>query len=131
MHIHYLSVVIAAIVQWLLGIFWYGVVFKKSWRKLIGLAEGEKPKHGIFTLASGLLSCLLLSFIMAHFFTLTGVRLSSEGFSVGVTIWLGFMAPPLYAQHVLEGRRANLFVINAAYWLMAMGLGSAVLAVIH
>jgi hypothetical protein len=131
MHIKYVAIVIAAVVQWLLGLFWYGVVFKKSWRKLIGLAEGEKPKHGIFTLASGLVACLIMSFILGHLITVIGARLSSDGFSIGVACWVGFTAPPLFAEHVLEGRRANLFVINAAYWLMAMALGSAVLAVIH
>lgn len=131
MHISYLSIVVAALVQWGLGILWYGVILKKSWRKLIGLAEGEKPQHGIFTLASGLVACLLLSYIMAHFFAITGVRAFSDGFSIGIACWLGFMAPPLFAEHVLEGRRANLFVINAAYWLLAMGLGSAILAVFH
>lgn len=131
MHINYVAIVVAALVQWLLGIFWYLVVFRKSWRKLVGIPDGEKPKNGIFALASGLVACLLLSFIMGHIFTMTGVRLSSDGFSLGVACWLGFMAPPLFAEHVLEGRRANLFVINAAYWLMAMALGSAVLAVIH
>lgn len=131
MHIRYASVVIAAVVQWLLGIFWYGVMFRKSWRKLLGFAEGEKPKYGFYTLGAGLVSCLLLSFIMEHFFAITGVKVPLQGFSVGVFLWLGFMAPPLFAQHVLEGRRANLFAINATYWLIAMGLGSAILAVIH
>jgi hypothetical protein len=131
MHISYVWIVIAAIIQWLFGGLWYGVIFRKSWTKLIGLAPGEKPKNWIFALASGFLACLLLSFIMAHIFAMTGVRVFGEGFSVGVACWLGFMAPPLFAQHVFEGRRANLFVINAAYWLMAMGIGSAVLAVFH
>ena len=130
-HIRYASIVIAAVFQLLLGMFWYGVIFRKSWRKLIGIAESDKPKYGIFTLVSGLIACLLLSFVMEHFFAITGVGYLSEGFSVGVVCWLGFMVPPLFAQHILEGRRANLFAINAAYWLLAMGLGSAILAVIH
>jgi len=131
MHISYVWIVIAAVVQWLFGGFWYGVIFRKSWKKLVGLSEGEKPKNWIFALASGLIACLLLSFIMAHIFAVTHVRLFSDGFSVGVACWLGFMAPPLFAQHVFEGRRANLFVMNAAYWLIAMGIGSAILAVFH
>ena len=131
MHISYVWIVIAAVIQWSFGIFWYGVIFRKSWRKLVGLSEGQWPKNLIFTLASGLVACLLLSFILAHIFAITGAIVFTNGFSIGVACWLGFIAPPLFAEHVLEGRRANLFVINAAYWLLAMGLGSAILGVFH
>lgn len=131
MHVHYSAVLFAALLQWLFGIFWYLVIFRKSWKKLVGIADGEKPKHFVFTLGSGFIACLLLSFVMAHVFAMTGIHNTTDGFSLGVACWLGFMAPPLFAEHVLEGRRANLFVINAAYWLLAMALGSAVLAVFH
>jgi hypothetical protein len=50
---------------------------------------------------------------------------------MGVICWLGFMAPPLFAQHIFEGRRANLFAINAGYWLLAMAIGGAILAAFH
>ncbi len=129
MHVSYLWVVVAALVQWLLGILWYGVIFRKSWPKLVGLATGEKPKFQMLALISGFVVCLLLSFVMAHIFAVFGVRLWNQGFSIGVLCWLGFMAPPLIAQHILEGRRANLLAINMTYWLMAMGIGSAILAV--
>ncbi len=129
MQVSYLWIVAAAVVQWLLGIFWYGVIFRKSWPKLVGLAPGEKPKYGIFALISGFVACLLLSIVMAHIFAVLNVNLFNEGFSLGVLCWLGFMAPPLFAQHILEGRRANLLAINITYWLLAMGIGSAILAV--
>jgi hypothetical protein len=41
------------------------------------------------------------------------------------------MAPPLFVQHVFEHRPANLLAINAAYWLVAMALGGAILAAFH
>lgn len=131
MHVSYLWVVVAALVQWLLGILWYGVIFRKSWPKLVGLAEGEQPKYRIFALIAGFVACLLLSVVMAHIFAVLGVNLSNQGYSIGVLCWLGFMAPPLIAQHILEGRRANLLAINLAYWLLAMGFGSAILAAFH
>jgi MFS family permease len=131
MHISYVWIVVAALVQWLLGALWYGVIFKKSWRKLVGLPESEKPKNAIFALAVALVACLLLSFVLAHVVEMAGAALFTKGFMLGVVCWLGFMAPPLFAQHIFEGRRANLFAINAAYWLLAMALGGAILAAFH
>jgi hypothetical protein len=136
MHISYLWIVIAAVVMWLLGALWYGVIFKKSWHKLV-FAEGEKPKNAIFAMATSLVACLLLSFVLAHVIELkiAGTTLFrgqfTDGFQMGVICWLGFMAPPLFAQHIWEGRRANLFAINAGYWLLAMAIGGAILAAFH
>ena len=38
-------VIVSTIVQWLLGALWYGLIFRKSWMKFVGFAEGEKPKY--------------------------------------------------------------------------------------
>jgi hypothetical protein len=130
MHVSYLWIVIAAVVMWLLGALWYGLIFKKSWHKL-AFAEGEKPKSTAFAMAASLIACLLLSFVLAHVIEMAGTKLFTDGFKMGVICWLGFMAPPLFAQHIWEGRRANLFAINAGYWLMAMAIGGAILAAFH
>ncbi len=131
MHISYASIVVAAIVQWLLGVLWYGVIFKKSWSKLVGLAEGSKPKNVIFGFTASLVACLLLSFVLAHVVSWAGAVVFTGGFKLGVIAWLGFMAPPLFAEHIWEGRRANLFAINAGYWLLAMAIGGGILAAFH
>ncbi|MDR3753398.1 MAG: DUF1761 domain-containing protein [Terracidiphilus sp.] len=124
-------IVISAAAQCFLGAVWYGVIFKKSWRKLVGLAEGEKPKNQLVGVVVSFIGCFLLSFVLAH---ILGWRISLtavEGAAVGVVCWFGFMAPPLFVQHVFENRPANLFAINASYWLLAMGLGGAILAAFH
>ena len=131
MHVSYVVVLISAVIQWLLGALWYGLIFKKSWRKHVGFAEGEKPKNAVFALAAALVANLLLSFVLAHVIEMAGTRLFTDGFKMGVICWLGFMAPPLFAQHIFEGRRANLFAINAGYWLLAMAIGGAILAAFH
>ncbi|MFZ0337779.1 MAG: DUF1761 domain-containing protein, partial [Terracidiphilus sp.] len=129
MHVGYGSVVVAAIVMWLLGALWYGLIFKKSWHKLVGFSEGEKPKNAIFAMAASLLANLLLAYALDFIIHMApNATVFTKGFMLGVVIWLGFMAPPLFAQHIWEGRRANLFAINAAYWLLAMAFGGGILA---
>ena len=132
MHVSYGWVVVAAVVKWLLGALWYGLIFKKSWHKLVGLSEGEKPKNAIFAMAASLLANLLLSYALALVIHMApNATVFTKGFMLGVVCWLGFMAPPLFAQHIWEGRRANLFAINAAYWLLAMAFGGGILAAFH
>jgi hypothetical protein len=131
MHVNFIAVLISAVIMWLLGALWYGVLFKKSWRKLVGYAEGEAPKNMIFGMLCSFIACLILSFVMAHIARWAGAKLFTGGATLGVICWLGFMAPPLFAQHIHEGRRVNLFAINAGYWLLAMAIAGGILAAFH
>jgi hypothetical protein len=124
-------VLISAVCQWVLGVIWYGLLFRKSWRKLVGFAEGENPKNAVFAMIAAFIACLLLSFVMVHIDMWAGATLFTKGFKLGVICWVGFIAPPLFTQHIFEGRRANLFAINAAYWLLVMALGGGLLAAIR
>jgi hypothetical protein len=129
---HFLTlVVIAAAAQCLLGAVWYGVIFKKSWRKLVGLAEDQKPKNQLAGVVASFIGCFLLSFVLAHILGWKMSLTAMDGAAIGLVCWFGFMAPPLFVQHVFENRPANLFAINAGYWLLAMALGGAILAAFH
>jgi len=131
LHINWVMVLVSAVLQWILGLLWFGLIFRKSWRKFVGYAEGEKAKNAVAGLIVAFISCLLLSFVMAHVDMWAGPKVFTAGFKLGVVCWVGFIAPPLVTQHIFEGRRANLFAINAAYWLLAMALAGGLLAAIR
>jgi len=134
-------ILLSAVAQWLLGALWFGVVFRKSWRALAGFAEGQKPKNSAFGLGASFVANLLLAFVLAHLLGVltnlaalahsTGPVTFAAGARLGIICWLGFLAPPLFTQHIFENRRANLFAINAGYWLLAMALGGGILAAFH
>jgi len=124
-------VLISAVCQWILGALWYGVFFRKSWKKMVGVAEGDKAMNPVFGFIVAFVACLLLSFVIAHVDMWAGAMKFTEGSKLGVICWVGFIAPPLVTQHIFEGRRANLFAINAAYWLLVMALGGGLLAAIR
>jgi hypothetical protein len=124
-------VVISATAQCFLGALWYGVIFKKSWMKLVGLAEDRKPSYQIFGVVVSLIGCFVLSFVLAHILALARSITVMDGVAIGIVCWFGFIGPPFFTQHISEGRRANLLAINAGYWLMAMAIGGAILAAFH
>jgi uncharacterized protein DUF1761 len=124
-------VLVSALAQWLLGAIWYGVIFKKSWRKLAGFAEGEKPKNAVFGAIASFIACLLLSYVLVHVVKWAGAVVFTGGAKIGIICWVGFMAPPLFAQHIYENRRVNLFAINASYWLLAMAIGGGIMGAFH
>lgn len=128
LHVHYLAVLIATVIQWLLGALWFGYVFKDRWRTLVGQNDGQKPANAWFGMITSFIANLILSFVLAHIITWAGGTAFSQGVWMGALCWLGFMAPPLFTQHIFERRPVKLFAINAAYWLLAMMLGGGVLA---
>jgi hypothetical protein len=127
-HVHYLPVLISTVIQWLLGAIWYGYVFRDRWKALAGIPENEKPTNAWFGMFTSFVANLILSFILAHIILWAGGTAFSQGVWMGALCWLGFMAPPMFTQHIFERRPAKLFAINAAYWLLAMMIGGGVLA---
>ena len=124
-------VVIAAVIEWLLGALWYGLVFRKSWLAYTGFSETNKPKNGAMTMVCSFIACLLLTYVIAHVVGWTGSATFTQGAKLGVVCWVGVMAPPLFTQHIAENRRANLFAINAAYWLLVMAIAGGLTAAFH
>jgi hypothetical protein len=128
LHVHYLAVLIATVIQWLLGALWYGYVFKERWKVLVGITNDQKPQSAWFGMATAFIANLILTFVLAHIIMWAGGTAFPDGVWMGALCWLGFMAPPMFTQHIFERRPAKLFAINAAYWLLAMMLGGGVLA---
>lgn len=128
LHVHFLPVLIATVIQWLLGALWYGYVFKDRWRSLVGIPTGEKPSNAWFGMVTSFVANLILSFVLAHIVMWSNATVFTQGVGLGALCWLGFMAPPMFTQHIFEKRPAKLFAINASYWLLAMMIGGGVLA---
>lgn len=129
LHIHVLPVLVAAVIQWLIGWIWYGLVFKKSWTKLVGNTGETKAGYAAFAMISSFIASIILCWALVNI--LSGFKTATfmGGLSLAIICWLGFMAPPLFAQHIYEKRPVNLFAINAAYWVVAMAVSGGVLAV--
>jgi hypothetical protein len=52
-----------------------------------------------------------------------------HGAFIGFLCWLGFIATTLFAETTYEKRPFKLYAINTGYWLTALLISGAVLAV--
>ena len=128
LHVNLLAVLTAAVLQFVLGWLWYGVLFAKPWKALVGVKEGEKSENAGGGMALIFVANLILSFAIAQIMILTPSANFSKGTFEGVVCGLGFVIPPLIAQHIAEKKPFKLFGINALYWLIAMMLSGGLLA---
>jgi hypothetical protein len=129
LHANLLAVLAAALLQWVIGWLWYGVLFAKPWKTLVGQNEGGKSSNAGGVMALVFVANLILSFALAQVVMLSHQTTFWMGAFVGVVLGLGFVVPPLFAQHLCEKKPFKLFGINALYWLFAMLFGGGVLAV--
>jgi hypothetical protein len=123
-----LAVLVAAVVQWVLGWIWYGMLFKKDWTALV-VKDSSKSSNAGGVMALIFITNLILSFALAQIIGLMHTPSFGRGSLVGAICGCGFIIPPMFAQHVSEGRPFKLFGINALYWLLAMYFSGGILAI--
>jgi hypothetical protein len=131
LHFNHLAILVAALMQWVLGALWYSMFFAKPWMALTGHKKGERPKAAVLAMALSFLGGLVLSFVLAHVILWAGATTLCWGAFVGFVCWLGFVAAPLLSETMYEQRPLKLFAINTGYWLVALVLSGGLLAAWH
>lgn len=131
--INYLAVLAAALVNIVLGFLWYGPLFGKYWIKLMNFdkkkMEEAKKKGMAKTYAVMVVSTLLMSYILAHFVDYAQATTLIDGIIAGFWIWLGFVATIMIGTVLWEGKPMKLYLLNISYYLVALSIMGAILAV--
>ncbi|HYK39716.1 MAG TPA: DUF1761 domain-containing protein [Candidatus Eremiobacteraceae bacterium] len=124
MKTNYFAVLVAAIVYWLIGAVWYGVMFNKLWMKLeaIPQAQIDAMKGAAVALPYVVTFVLnvIIAFVLAQLCSWRNATTAAKGASLGVLLWLGIVGPVTYTTHMYEMRPLNLFLINEGYVLVGL-----------
>jgi hypothetical protein len=131
LHFNHLAILVAALIQWILGALWYSLLFAKPWMALTGHTKGERPKGAIFAMAWSFIGGLILSFVLAHIVLWSGASGFGWGAFIGFICWFGFVFAPLSAEALYEQRPFKLLAINTGYWLAALLISGGLLAAWH
>jgi len=134
--VNYWAVLIAAVVNIVLGFLWYGPLFGKTWMSLMGFtsesmsaqkAKGMGKSYALMTVGS-----LLMSYVLYHAYlfgyTYTGIGGVAGGVMVGFYYWLGIVVPVTLGTVLWEGKPWKLWILNASYYLVTMMLMGIVFA---
>lgn len=133
MRINYPAVIVAAIVHFMIGGIWYGVLFGTKFIELIGWSPQKVEEMGNqnhtkeYVLAFA--TSFVLVYILAHFVQYTKARGVLDGMQTGFWLWLGFIATTQLSTVVFEGRNLGLYLLNVGYQFVACLLTGAILAV--
>lgn len=133
MKINYLAVIVAAIIHFMVGGLWYGVLFGNKFIELIGwspeklqqVGSQNHTKEYLFAFATS----FVLVYILAHFVQYTKAKGALDGMQTGFWLWLGFIATTQLATVIFEQRSFGLYLLNVGYQFVACLLTGALLAV--
>ena len=132
---NYLAIIVAAIVNVILGSLWYSpVLFSKPWTKAMGLkkediAKGYKMGAGMYV--PPFIAAIVSSYVLAWFMHALNVTTLGGGIQIGFLAWLGFTttAQVLNSWVFSGGKPKELYFINTGYHLVVFCLMGAILAV--
>lgn len=128
--LNYAAIFVAALIFMAVGFVWYSLpVFGKDWMKEVGLTEKEVqsgPGSGyVFAMLAGLVQ----AFVLAHFVVYTGAVSWIDGLVTGAWIGVGFTAMSIGANYIFAKRSLRLWLIDSGYYVLALALSGALLAV--
>ncbi len=135
--INYAAVIVAGVVNMVLGFIWYGPLFGKQWAEMMGFTAErmEKTKSADMNKSYAIMMAgsFIMAYILAHFFVFASTYTFTFGLSAGLMVglwsWLGFIAPVTVGSVLWEGKPWKLWLINSGYYLVGLLLMGMVLGI--
>ena len=127
--INILAILVAVVVNFIIGFLWYTPLFGKAWGKEMGYDPDMKPETS--TLLKGMSFMVIGNFLFAWVFAhniaawgfVPGVQEMGElpnAFSAAIFTWIGFYLPSHLGATVWEKHSWKLFAINTGYHLVSL-----------
>jgi hypothetical protein len=127
--INFIAVLVAVVVNFVLGFIWYTPLFGKIWGKEMGYDPNMTPdksvmlKGMVFMIIGNFLFAVVLAHNIAAWQFVPGVKemgLLHNALSAAIFTWLGFYLPGHLGAIVWENKSWKLFAINTGYNLASL-----------
>jgi hypothetical protein len=127
MKTNYAAVVVSAIVYWLLGALWYGLLFNKPWMALEHMTDAQaKSMNPVLPYIITFVLNLLIAFVLAQICGWRNANTAARGAAVGIFLWIGIVGPIVFTTYMYEMRSMHLFAINEFFSLVGLCLMGAI-----
>jgi ABC-type transporter Mla maintaining outer membrane lipid asymmetry permease subunit MlaE len=133
--INYWAVLVAAAANIVVGTLWYGPLFGKAWKRMMGFTD-EAMRQMKMTVKGaylgGIVTALLIAYVLAHDAFVWGSFFGAEatfGFALSLAfwVWLGYVVTTQAGSVLWEGRPWKLFFLNAAQSLVSLIVMASIL----
>ena len=128
MKTNYPAVIVAAVVYWILGALWFGLLFAKPWMALEHVADEQARNiNPVLPYVVSFLLNLLIAFVLAQLCLWRNATTAARGAALGIFLWIGLVGPITYTTYMYEMRPWQLFAINQFYPLLGLCIMGAIL----
>ena len=128
-HVNFIAILVAVVVNFFLGFIWYTPLFGKAWGKEMGYDPHMKPDKSL--MMKGMLFMVignfLFAWVLAHNIAAWGfvpgakeMNPLSSGLMAAFFTWLGFYFPGEFGGTVWENHSWKLFWINTGYQFLSL-----------
>jgi hypothetical protein len=125
---NYPAVVVAAVVYWILGALWFGLLFAKPWMALEHVTDEQaRSINPVLPYVVSFLLNLLIAFVLAQLCLWRNATTAARGAALGILLWIGLVGPITYTTYMYEMRPWQLFAINQFYPLAGLCVMGAIL----
>lgn len=135
--INYWAVIVAAIVNFILGYLWFGPVFGKAWMKASGMQKpaviDEAMKKSMMRGYAGtFVGSLLMSYALSHFILFAaaymGGSLMMSGLITAFWMWVGFILPVTVGVVFWDNKSWKYWTVTYTYYLVGLLAMAAILS---
>ncbi len=125
------AVAAATLAAMVLGFLWYGPLFGKAWRGMMGFTKKDMTAAKKKGMAKKYLAMIVSTFVMGYVLAnvVGGIGSVAMGLKVAFWLWLGFIAPVQLGTVLWEGKPVRLYLINTVHYLVSLLVMAAILTV--
>lgn len=130
----YFAIVLAAVVSFMFGWLWYGVLFSKQWMGAVGKTEedlkrqGPSPAPFVIAFIAQLVMAWVLAGVIGHLGP--GEVTFKNAIIAAALIWAGFVITTLAVNQAFQGAKRALTLIDGGHWLGVLLLQGAVIGLV-
>jgi hypothetical protein len=130
--LNYFAIVVAAVVSFMFGWLWYGVLLSRQWLDAVGKSEdeikgdgGPSPLPFVIAFIAQLIMAWMLAGIIGHLGP--GEVTLRNGVVSAAFVWFGFVITTLTVNNAFQGAKRALTLIDGGHWLGVLLLQGAVI----
>lgn len=126
-HINWLAVLVVAIINTIIGIFWYSPkVLGDVWAETLQIRD---VKPSILRYIGGFVVALIMSWVLALLANELNLNSITAGAATGFFIWLGLIAAPQFQGVIWAKKPIRVYVIDIGYYLVALVIMMSILSI--
>src|SRR3989344_5373124 len=94
-NVDFIAVFAATVVAFVIGALWYGPIFGREWRRLMGFSDDAMRQMKMTptkAMSGGFVMTLLMVFVLANLMAMASVVTVGEALTFAFWIWVGFVA---------------------------------------